>query len=84
MKRIFTSRSLTEVDFVMSLLGGEGIQAFVRNEFGAHTAGGGFGSMAFTWPELWVSDEDEHQALTLVAEFKLRRQFGTPIESPDE
>jgi len=83
MKKVFTSRSLAEVDFVKSLLGGEGIDAFLRNEFGAHTVGGGFGAMAFTWPELWVAEEEVARALTIVAEFKLRREFDVPTQSAE-
>ena len=83
MQKVFTSRSLAEADFVKSLLGGEGIDAFLRNEFGAHTVGGGFGAMAFTWPELWVAEEEVAKALIIVAEFKLRREFDVPSPSAE-
>lgn len=71
MMRVFAARFLTRVDFVRSLLESDGIPCFIKNEHGAHTAGGGFGSaMAFTWPEIWVDEEDYERAAELVAQFK--------------
>ncbi len=74
MKKVFSSRNLTEVDFVKSLLEAEGVEAFLRNEHSAHTAAAGFGfAMAFAWPELWVADEQVQAASEIVSRFKSDR-----------
>ena len=70
MIRVFTSRSLAQVDFVRSLLESDGIQCFLKNEFGAHTAGGGVGAMAFSWPEIWVDEADAEEARALVRQYE--------------
>jgi len=68
-KQVFTSHNLSRVDLVKSLLESDGIVCLMKNEHGAHTAGGGFGfAMAFAWPEIWVSDDDVARAENIVAE----------------
>ncbi len=81
MIRIYTSRSLFEVDFIRSLLEADGIPTVLKNEFGAHTAGGGFGAMAFSWPEIWIDPQHAEQARTLIADYHAQRLNKPPTTS---
>ena len=56
---------------VRLLLESDGIECLVKNEYGAHTAGGGIGfAMAFAWPEIWVSDNDAARAEVIITQFR--------------
>ncbi len=65
MKRIFSAEFLPEVAHVRNLLEQEGIRCTLRNE----RLGGVTGDIPFleSWPELWVSDEQEGRANGVVA-----------------
>lgn len=55
MKKLFTHENRMIVYNMKNVLGDEGIETVVMNEF----AGGGVGDLATfeTWPELWIEDE---------------------------
>lgn len=57
---------------IKARLEGEGIPAMLKNERGSALAGIGnpipfMISMTFAWPEVWVNDEHENVALSLIA-----------------
>lgn len=59
MKRIYTSNNLASCDMVRATLDGSGIPAILKNEYGCSTAGASiFGNLPFSWPEVWVNDDD--------------------------
>jgi len=68
MKRIFSAEFLPEVVHVRNLLEQAGIRCTLRNE----RLGGATGDIPFleSWPELWVADEQEARATSLLADIR--------------
>jgi hypothetical protein len=71
MRQVFTNSSVIPCDLVKSVLEAEGIFATIRNELGSAAAGVGLPvqdnpSLAWAWPEVWVSDEDYEKAMELI------------------
>ena len=75
MKKIFTDPSIVPCDILRGLLDGRGIKTLIKNEYGSAGAGIGISvptmsSLAFAWPEVWVSNEDAEAAMHIVKEMK--------------
>jgi len=71
MKKVFTSSNVTECDLIRSQLDSASITAILKNERGSMAVGVGYPipnypSVAFAWPEIWVHDEDEQDALSII------------------
>jgi hypothetical protein len=74
MKKVYTAPSVVPCDLLKSVLESNGIPAIIKNERGSAMAGRGLPvpgapSLVWAWPEIWVSDEDEEEALRLASEF---------------
>jgi hypothetical protein len=72
MRQVFTNSSVIPCDLVKSVLEAGGIFATIRNELGSAAAGCGLPvldnpSLAWAWPEVWVSDEDYARAMELIS-----------------
>ncbi len=72
MRQVFSNSSVIPCDLVKSVLEAEGIFATIRNELGSAAAGVGLPvqdnpSLAWAWPEVWVSDEDYDRAMELIS-----------------
>ena len=59
MKMIYTSENRILVSNARNILANEGIAVEVKNEF----SGGAMGELAVfeTWPELWVSNDEDYE-----------------------
>jgi len=71
MRQVFSNSSVIPCDLVKSMLEAEGIFATIKNELGSAAAGCGLPvmdnpSLAWAWPEVWVSDEDYEKAMELI------------------
>ena len=71
MKKIFTDPSVVPCDILRGILEGCGIKVLIKNELGSAGAGTGnpvpsMSSLAFAWPEVWVSDDDADAAMNIV------------------
>ncbi|MEJ2479097.1 MAG: DUF2007 domain-containing protein [Acidihalobacter sp.] len=66
MKKVYAAPDSLRAGHVLNLLQQAGIGARMRNLY----LGGGVGDLPVNecWPEVWVDDEDEMRALTLLAE----------------
>ncbi|MFT5242056.1 MAG: hypothetical protein ACI9X0_003045 [Kiritimatiellia bacterium] len=69
MEKVFTSPNLSDVDLVKTLLTADGILCHLQNQHSAHGAAGGFGAMAFAWPEVWVAEGDVEAAKCIIQGF---------------
>ena len=74
MKMIFTAPSVVPCDMLKGILESQGIHCMIKNE---PTSTVGLGdpvpwmpSLAFSWPELWVNDEDASRAAEIVKDFQ--------------
>ncbi|WP_421620758.1 DUF2007 domain-containing protein [Alkalilimnicola ehrlichii] len=76
MKRVFSVENRMLVERYRQALEDAGIPCQLRNEF----LGGGAGELPVNevWPEIWVADEDEQRARTLLKELKAREADPGP------
>ena len=90
MRQVFSNSSVIPCDLVKSMLEAEGIFATIKNELGSAAAGVGLPvvdnpSLAWAWPEVWVSDEDYEKAMELINASDIaqdERGPGGPTEAP--
>ena len=72
MKKVYTSSIVAECDLIKTRLESDGVRCMLKNEHGSMSAGIGYPianspSLAFAWPEVWVNDGDEEEALKIIA-----------------
>jgi hypothetical protein len=61
---VHTEPTLGRCDLLKHILEAHGIECFIKNEQGSLTAGAGWGvpgnpSLPFSWPEIWIYDDDK-------------------------
>jgi len=75
MKQIFTAPNIVTCDMLKSVLEARGIKCILKNEYGSAMMGerypvAAMPTLAFTWPEIWVADEDASEAALITADFQ--------------
>ena len=75
MKMVFTAPSVIPCDLLVTLLDVENIRSVINNERGSAIAGEAlpiFGSptLPWSWPQVWVADEDYERAAEIATEFQ--------------
>lgn len=76
MKKVYAAPDSLSAGHVLNLLRQAGIEGRLRNLY----LGGGIGDLPINecWPEVWVDDEQELRALTVLAELKTRQANPGP------
>ena len=75
MKQIFTAPNIVTCDLLKSVLEARGIKCLLKNEYGSAVMGerypvAAMPTLAFTWPEIWVTDENADEAALIAADFQ--------------
>ncbi len=70
MKRVYTNENRFDVDAMRAMLESHGVPTMLKNEFTA----GIMGEVPFfeTWPEIWVPDDWQAQAVRLIQQLQVQ------------
>lgn len=79
MKKVFTAPGVVPCDLLKALLEAEGIRCVLRNQHGTSLLGYGFpvpggSALQWSWPEVWITEEDMERAKPIVDEFHRSQQ----------